>query len=145
VHRCHRNRGHRALAEHLFGRLDVGRRTGQGGLEEAADEVCLAVGSCFVEDVLGVSARGGLGDLELFRGSEEPVAANDFRKHPYFGSGQFKTCGKALDLSPKISRAIDNQDGSGRPGNVKNGRREVGGERDDMGKEKSVIFAARQL
>jgi hypothetical protein len=70
----------------IFEKSGAAWRTGQGGLEEPADEFRMTVGSGFRENVLRVGARRRLGDFEFLgrsgsraiqsRISETPVAVS---------------------------------------------------------------------
>ncbi len=74
-----------------------------------------------------------------------PVAADDFRQNAGLGGGQPESCGEALDLSAKAGGGIDDEDGGGRPVDIEDRRRAVGGERDDVGEKRRASFAAAKL
>lgn len=121
------------------GDSDAARRTGQGGLEEPADEFRLTVGSGFREDVLRVGARRRLGDFEPRGGREQPVSCNDFGENACLGGGQPEPCGKVLDLALEAGGGIDDEDGGGRPFEVEDGHGPDRGEGHDMGDERRSV------
>jgi hypothetical protein len=126
---------------YILGKSGAGRRAGQGGLEEPADELRLTVGSGFRQNVLRVGARRRLGDVEPRGGGEKPVAANDFPKNAGLG-GQPESRGKTPNLGAKAGVGIDDEDGGGRPVDIEDRFRALGGERDDIGEKRRAIFAA---
>src|ERR1700730_2979875 len=70
---------------YVFGNSDAGRRTGQRGLEEPADEFRLTVSSGFLENAARVGARRRPADLEPRRGRGESISANNFLKNACLG------------------------------------------------------------
>jgi hypothetical protein len=71
--------------DHFFRNSDAQRRAEEGGLEEAANEFCLAFGSGFRENVLRVGTRRRLCDIEPRGGYKQPLAGNDFAKNARLG------------------------------------------------------------
>ena len=119
--------------------------TGQGGLEEPADELRLTVSFGFLENAVCVGTDSRPGDLEPRGGGGKAVSGDDFGENACLGGGQPEPCGKLLDLGTEAGGGIDDEDSDGRPLEVEDRQGPDWGERNDVGDKRRAIFASAKL